>query len=380
MKAHRRGVHGFRVGTVFGIELRIDWSVAVIFWLLVWGLATISFPALAGGYTGAEYWIVGFFTTVVFLASLLAHELSHSIVANRRDIKVRDITLWLFGGVSSLEGEARTPRSDFEIAIAGPATSIVLGFVFGAFAILLYAIGTAHLAIAAFGWLGVINLVLAFFNLMPAAPLDGGRVLRAWLWHRTGDHDAAALSAARAGHVFGWVLVGLGLLEFMAGATVGGIWFMLLGWFLLSASRSEEMHTVVVHALHDVRVRDVMTPSPVTAPADTSIAELLDHFVLVHHCSAFPLVDRDGRVVALVTLRHCRSVPVAKRASTVARDVATPIADVPIAAPDELLVPVLQRAAESDGRILVMSEDHLAGIITPTDITRALHYHGVPTR
>jgi Zn-dependent protease len=365
---------GLRVGRILGIELRVDWSVGIVVALLAWGLATISLPSFAEGYRDGEYWVAAVGITLLFFASLLAHEMSHSVVARRRGIAVRDITLWLFGGVSSLEGEARTPRADFAIAIAGPATSLAVAAGAGAVAAILALAGAPPLAIAAIGWLSGINVMLALFNLVPAAPLDGGRVLRAWLWHRSGDHDAAAVRAARAGHTFGWILVALGVVEFMAGGGVGGLWLVFLGWFLLGASRAEEMQVVVQHTLGPVRVREVMTPSPVTAPADLSVARVLDDYVLTHRCSAFPLVDADGAIVGLLTLAHCKQVPASRRATTPARDVATPMAAVPTAAPGELLVPVLQRAAATDGRILVFDGGALAGIVTPTDVTRALQF------
>jgi Zn-dependent protease/CBS domain-containing protein len=368
----REGKTGVRLGTIFGIEVRADWSLLLIIVLLTWSLADVSFPSLVDRYRSAEYWVAAFGTTLLFLASLLAHELSHSVVARRLGIQVRDITLWLFGGVSRLEGEARTPRGDFQIAFAGPAMSIAIGIVFTVLAIAVRLADGSPLAIAALFWLGGINLLLAVFNLIPAAPLDGGRVLRAFLWRRSGDHDRAAVQAARAGRFFGWVLVFLGVLEFIGGGDVGGLWLVFLGWFLLGAARAEEEQVLTQHALQGVRVGDVMTHSPVTAPADISIADMLNDYVLSHHCSAFPLVDRDGRVVGLLTLQQCKRVPPDQRATTPARAVATPIDQVPTASPDELLVPVLQRAADAGGRILAMRDGQLVGIVTPTDVTRAV--------
>ncbi len=361
-----------RVGTVFGIELRVDWSVIVVFALLAWGLATVSLPSIAGGYSNFEYWLAGIVLTVLFLASLLAHETSHSVVARRRGIAVHDITLWLFGGVSSLESEARTPRSDFEIAIAGPLTSIAIGVVSLVLGAGIYLANGAPLIVGALLWFGGINVFLAVFNLVPAAPLDGGRVLRAWLWHRNGDHDRASVQAAHAGTVFAWVLIALGVLEFMAGGDLGGLWLVFLGWFLMSASRNEEMQVIVKHALHDVRVRDVMTASPVTVPAGLTLDQVLDDFMLSHRWTSFPVVETDGRVDGLLTLAHVKSVPSPERATTPARTVATPIAEVTTASPDDLLLPVLQRAALKDGRVLAMRDGHLAGIVTPTDVTRAI--------
>lgn len=364
-----------RIGRVFGIELRVDWSVVVVFALLAWGLATVSLPSIADGYSSLEYWIAGVGATVLFLVSLLAHETSHSVVARKRGINVRDITLWLFGGVSTLESEARTPRADFEIAFAGPLTSIAIGVAGLALGLGLHLANGAPLAVGALIWLGGINIVLALFNLVPAAPLDGGRVLRAWLWHRTGDHDRASVRAARAGGVFAWVLIALGVLEFMAGGDLAGLWLVFLGWFLLNASRNEEMQVTVQHVLHDVRVRDVMTSSPITIPADMTVEQALHDFILSHRWSSFPVVEADGRVDGLLTLAHVKTVPGPARSTTAVRTIATPLTGVTTASPDDLLLPALQRAAlTGDGRVLAMQDGHLAGIVTPSDVTRAVQY------
>lgn len=355
--------------------MRVDWSVIVVFVFLAWGLATISLPSIAKGYPDGAYWAAGIAVTVLFLASLLAHEMSHSLTARRRGIRVRDITLWLFGGVSALEGEARTPRGDFAIAFAGPAASLVIGAVAIAVGGVVTVAHGPTLAVATITWLGGINILLALFNLIPAAPLDGGRVLRAYLWHRSGDHDAAAIKAARAGTVFGWVLIALGVLDFMSGGDVGGLWFVFLGWFLLGAARGEEQQVVAQHALHDVPVRDVMTSAPITAPASMTIDNVLDRFLLTHHGSAFPIVDDDGNTVGLVTLAQCKRVPASRRATTRALEVATPINEVTAARPEELLVSVLRRASSNDGRVLVFVNGTLAGIVTPSDVSRALAAH-----
>jgi len=175
----------------------------------------------------------------VFFASLVAHELGHSIVAQRRGLEVRDITLWLFGGVATIEGDARTPRDDFAIALAGPLTSFAITVLALASVAVLYAFGCPGIVVGCTAWLSSMNFVLAVFNLAPAAPLDGGRLLRAWLWHRTGDHRAAALRATRAGQVFALVLMALGLLELAVGSRVEGAWMLVLGWVVRNAARAE---------------------------------------------------------------------------------------------------------------------------------------------
>lgn len=248
-----------RLGRIAGFPVAMNWSVLVIVALLTWSLADMSFPHAAPGHSTATYWAAGLLGAAVFFGSLLAHELAHALAARRAGVEVKGLTLWLFGGVATLGGEPPTSRADFRIAIVGPATSLGLAGAFAAIAFALDGIGAAHLVVAVAGWLSGINLVLGVFNLIPGAPLDGGRVLRAFLWHRHGDRDRATISAARAGSVVGYVLIGLGVLELLVGAGFGGLWFAFIGWFILSAARAEEAGVVTRRALDRLLVRDVAT-------------------------------------------------------------------------------------------------------------------------
>jgi Zn-dependent protease len=186
---------------------------------------------------------------VVFFLSLLAHELSHAIVARRNGVDVEGITLWWFGGVARLEGEASDPGAELRISGVGPLVSVVLA---GVFAAILDAIGVAAIAVEVFVWLALINAILAIFNLVPAAPLDSGRILRSILWRRRGDRFAAAITAARAGRFFGWLLMVLGLFDFVAGAGLAGLWLVMIGWFLTMAAGAEEHHSINRRALGGV--------------------------------------------------------------------------------------------------------------------------------
>ena len=365
--------HALRIGTIRGIPIKVEWTLLVIFWLLTWSLAASGLPTLAPGYGGAEYWLAAVATTALFFVSLLAHELSHSVVARSFGIEVHDITLWLLGGVSRIEGEATTPRRDFEIAIAGPAMSIACAIGSFIVAATFATIGMPALAVSCVVWLGSINLLLAAFNLAPAAPLDGGRVLRAWLWHRSGNRVQAAIRATQAGRVFGYVLVAAGFALFLGAADISGIWFVLLGWFLLSASRAEEVQVRLADELGGVRVGDLMTPHPITVPYDTTVERVLHDYVLTHHCSTFPVLDGHGALVGLVTLRRLRQVMPGNRATTPIGAVAVPLAHVTTAAPEERVLDVLRRAMHSaDDRILVLRDGALVGIVSPSDVTRAL--------
>jgi Zn-dependent protease/CBS domain-containing protein len=375
----------FSLGRIAGISVRLDWSLVFIFALLTWVLAVATLPEFVPGAPSGARWAAAAATSVLFLASLLVHELSHSVVARRRGVDVRDIKLWLLGGISTLEGEAPSARADLEIAIAGPLSSLALSIAFFVVAAVTWALGAPELVAALFLWLGSINLLLALFNLLPGAPLDGGRVLRAVLWMRRGDRRSAALSAARSGRTLGWVLVALGFLEFLSGGDVGGLWLMLIGWFVTNAAHAEEMQTVLTYDLGGLRVADVMTPNPVCAPAMLTVQQLLDNYVFVHRHSTFPLVDDDGRVRGLVTLSRVKTVPAPQRSTTLASAVAWPIDSVTTATPGEPIIDVLGRATnDADSRVLVFAGGTLVGIVSPSDIARTLQIaearHPSPTR
>ena len=361
-----------RLGRVAGVPVGANWSILAIFVLIVWELADLVFP----GYHPLEspdlYWAVAVVAAVLFFASLLAHEVSHTVVATRNGIGVRAITLWLFGGVSELEGEALTPAADFRIAIVGPLTSLALAAAFGAVGILMrHTSGSVGLVASAVGWLAWVNLILGGFNLVPAAPLDGGRVLRSYLWHRSGDRVRAATSAAHAGEVFGYLLVGFGALEFFT-ISLFGLWFVFLGLFLLSAARSEKNDVVLRTSLARVHVRDLMTPDPVVFPSCATVGELLDHQPIDLRFGTFPLVRPNGQLEGLTTLTRVRLVPVHLRGTTRLIDTACPLGEVPAADPDEPIPDLLERMQQApDGRALVIGPDRrLVGIVSPSDIAR----------
>lgn len=297
-----------RLGRIAGFPVAINWSVLVIVWLLTWSLADGSLPHAAPGHSPGTYWIAGLAGALLFFGSLLAHELAHAVVARRAGVEVKGLTLWLFGGVATLGGEASTPRHDFRIAAVGPATSLGLAAGFGVVAASLNGLGAAHLVVAVAGWLAGINLLLGVFNLVPGAPLDGGRILRAFLWRRRGDRTRAAISAAHAGRVVGYGLIGLGLLEFLIGASLGGLWLVFIGWFILSAARAEEAHIVARHVLAGVRVGDVMSRSPQVAPGWITVDEFVDRYLLGNRHSAYPVEGLDGRIHGLLTLAQLRVV------------------------------------------------------------------------
>lgn len=362
-----------KLGRIAGFPLAMNWSVLVIVWLLTWGLADEVLPNAAPGHSPATYWAAGLVGAVLFFGSLLAHELAHALAARRAGVEVKGLTLWLFGGVASLGGEPATPRDDFRIAAVGPATSLALAVGYGAIAAALDGLGVARLAVAVAGWLSGTNLVLGIFNLVPGAPLDGGRVLRSYLWWRHGDRTRAAISAARAGRAVGFGLIGLGLVEFLVGASIGGLWLVFIGWFVLGAARAEEAAVVTGHVLAGVTVGDVMSPQPQVAPGWITVDDFVERYLFGSRHSAYPVEEVGGGVTGLVTLAQLRHVAPVERAAVRLADVAVPLADVPTATPDTPLLSLLERLSPTTGgRALVFEAGHLVGVVTPTDVARAL--------
>jgi Zn-dependent protease len=351
----------------------MHWSVLVILWLFTWSLAS-ALPDKVKGYSPPAYWVAGVCGALVLLASLLAHELAHAVAARRVGVAVGSVTLWLFGGVTALGGEAKTPKAAFRIAIAGPATSLTLAATFGVLVAALRTVGAAPIVVGVASWLAVINLVLGLFNLLPGAPLDGGRVLRAYLWRRHGDIARAGIGAAHAGRVVAFILIALGLAEFVAGGLVGGVWLAFIGWFIFAASRDEETRITTQQLFAGMRVSDAMTARPHTAPRWITVQEFIQRYVLGDRHSAYPVADRDGSIVGLVTLTQLRDVAPSRRADTQVGDIALPLNAVPTAAPQEPLTTLLERmaAAGPRSRALVVDAGAVVGIVTPSDLTRLM--------
>ncbi|MFC6076907.1 site-2 protease family protein [Microbispora bryophytorum] len=362
------------LGRVAGVPVGLNISVVVIVVILVIGLAFGRFPIAFPGLSTAAYVLAAVVSALLFLASLLAHELAHAIVAKRHGLEVNGITLWLLGGVAELRGEPRSPGADLKIAGVGPLTSVVLGGVFALVSWGVSAAGTPPLISGMFGYLAAVNVLLAVFNLVPAAPLDGGRVLRAFLWARWHDRLRAAVAAARAGRVFGYLLIAIGFLNLVSGLSLQGFWLALIGLFLVNAATAEEQQTQIDAALHGITVGEVMSRDPVVAHPDETVAGLVDRLVLRHHLSTYPLRDDDGRFSGLVTLGRVRRVPPDDRAVTRLRKIACPPSDVPTARPGDQLTELLQRMSGcTDGRAVVLDDDgHLVGLVTPTDISRTI--------
>jgi Zn-dependent protease/CBS domain-containing protein len=362
------------LGRIAGIKVGINASVFLILAILVGGLATGQLPAAFPGNSVAAYVIAAIIAAVLFMASLLAHELAHSVVARRNGIEVESIVLWLLGGVAQLRGEPRTPGADFRIAIVGPLTSLGLAIGFGLAAGGVAQLGTTGLTFGVLAYLAATNAMLAIFNLIPAAPLDGGRVLRAALWRWRGNRQTAAVSAARAGRFVGFALIALGVLQVVTGSGLNGIWLALIGWFVVSAATAEEQQARLGAQMAGVTVGQVMTAGPTVLDGNLTVGDFVAQLALTHPFSTYPIVEPQGRLTGLVTLNRVRAVPAELRATTRLREIACPPTEVPIARPEDPLGELLERMQGcADGRAVVVDEaDRVVGVVSPSDVARAL--------
>jgi Zn-dependent protease len=307
---------------------------------------------------------------VAFFASLVAHELGHSIVALREGVKVKSITLWLFGGVAQLGSEPQTPGASFRIAVAGPAVSAAFGIVGVVAGTLLN--GLPRIAVM---WFGVMNIVLVLFNLLPAFPLDGGRIYQAWQWQRTGDARTATERAAVLGLAIGAALVGLGVLQLLVSGPVGGIWLMLIGWFIREAARAELRQVSIGEPLSKIAVSQVMTANPAVVATGMSVNDFVEAVFFGGRHAAYPVTDTSGEVTGLITLRRLRSVPADKAGARTMGELATPIADVVTVAPSAPVAELLNRVGGAgDNRALVFDDGALVGIVSPSDLARLIAY------
>lgn len=358
---------------IAGIRIKAHWSVLVVAGLLAWGLAGGVIPDADPQSGPVVRWGLGILAALVLIASLTLHELAHSIVARRRGVQVDDITLWLFGGVSHIHDDWETPGTELRVAVAGPAATLLLSGLFVGLAFLLAWTGAPLVAAVIAQWLFAVNLLLLVFNLVPAFPLDGGRIVRAVMWKIRGNRQAATVAAARAGRVFALLLVALGLLDFFLTADIGGVWLVFVGWFLDNAAKREQQGEVIRNVLTGVRVRDAMSPDPVVVPSWITVELLVSQYVMRNQFTTFPTHGIDGRIDGLVTMHGIRRVAPHQRSTKRASDIAVPLDQVPVAAPDDMLTDLLPRiGAITEGRALVFDRSELVGIVSPRDVARLL--------
>ena len=356
------------IGRFGGIEVRLHWSLLAVFVLLVWSLSQGVFPSQNPGLSDSTYIAMGVAAATLFLASILLHELGHSWVARRDGIEVDSITLWLFGGVAQFKDRFTSAGSEFRVAVSGPFVSIGLGIVF-----VLIAIGSLPSEVdGVAAWLGYINLFLAAFNLLPASPLDGGRVLHAALWRAKGDYAWATRVASEIGQGFGYLFIALGLVMFIFQGSFSGAWLAFIGWYLLQAAKAEARYVATEQALAGLRVRDLMVPQPVTVGADETIGRFMDEVAWSHRFTSYPVLD-GGAPIGLLAFASVAAVPRSDWDTRRVRDTMIPLGEVPVLTEGDTAVDALaELAASPANRGLVVENGHLAGLLSITDLGRAL--------
>jgi Zn-dependent protease/CBS domain-containing protein len=367
-RRERRMDGNFTIGRFGGIEVRLNWSLIAVFALIVWSLTDGVFPSQNPGLSHGTYLAMAIVAAVLFLASILLHELGHSWVARHEGIEVDSITLWLFGGVSQFKGRFASPGAEFRVAATGPLVSIVLG---GVFVLIALAHPPSYVdGVAA--WLGYINLILGVFNLLPASPLDGGRVLHAALWRAKGDFAWATRVASEIGQGFGYLFIALGIVMFVFQGSFSGAWLAFIGWFLLQGARAEARYVATEQALGGLRVRDLMVRDPVTVDADSTIGRFMDDVAWSHRFTTYPVLD-GGRPVGLLAFASVAAIPRSEWDTRRVRDTMTPLDEVPVLTENEQAVDALAAlSAPRANRGLVVDNGHLAGLLSVSDLARAL--------
>jgi len=363
---------GIGLGSIFGIKITLDYSWFIIFAIVVFALGFSLFPQIIPGISITASLIIAVITAILFFGSVLAHELVHSIIAKRNGINVEGIRLILFGGVSQITGEPRTPGVEFKIAFAGPLSSVILGFIFLGIFIIAARANLGLFVTQPALWLGVINIALGIFNLLPGFPLDGGRVFRSAVWFATGSLRRATRIAAAVGRGIAYTMIFVGIAGPLFFGAFGLIWFILLGWYLLQAGRAEEQQQLYHEVLEGVKVRDIMTENPETVSPDITVEEMVDEHFSRHDWIGYPVVE-DGSVVGMITLKSIEDLPRSRWRELRVLDVMRPLSSNITVGPNADVFNSLNKLVSlGEGRLLVMEDGQLVGIVTEDDVRRAI--------
>jgi Zn-dependent protease/CBS domain-containing protein len=368
----------FVLGRVYGIRIAINWSWLLVAVLITWTLAAGVFPSQNPGLSDTAYVLMGVVASLLFFASILLHELGHAIQARREGVPIEGITLWALGGVAKIAGRFPSAGAELRIAVAGPLVSLALGLLFTGLAV---AVSSPEEVDAVAAWLGYINLALLVFNLIPAFPLDGGRILRSALWAYRGDLARATREAAGVGKAFAFLLIAAAVLLFVVGSVFSGVWLAFIGWFLIQAAQAESQQVTIEETLGGLTVRDLMSPRPVAVPRDLPLGRLVDEVVWAERYTTYPVVDDRGAAVGLLPFRAVAEAPRAEWDGTTVGERMLPLERVPVLSPDEPAADALRKVAGSEaGRALVVEDGRLVGLLSISDLLRALELGGPPPR
>lgn len=359
---------GITIGRVAGVRVGVHWSWLIVFALITWTLAAAVFPEQNPGLSDAAYLVMALVASATYFGALLLHEVGHALQARRERMEIDGITLWLFGGIAAFRGDFPSALAELRIALAGPLVTAVLTVGFALIAALRLPDAVDGVAT----WLAVINLALLAFNLLPALPLDGGRVLHALLWRWKDDRRFATTVGAGTGRGLAFLMIVGGLGLALAGDGAAGIWFAFLGWFLLQAATAEQRGFLLRDALGGLRVDDLMVHRPVTAAAGQTLDRFMDEVAHVHRFTTYPVVD-DGRVVGLLPFARVAATPRPDWGEHAVGGCMIRLEDAPVVQVGTPLVEALQEMERQGGdRALVLDHGALAGLLSITDVGRVM--------
>jgi len=364
-----------QIARIKGIPIRLHFTLIIVFFLISWTLATSFMPEFFPELSSIEYWAMGIAGAFLLFVSVLLHELSHSIVAMKYGINVRQIILFIFGGVSDIEEEPKTPRKELEISFAGPATSFALSAIFALswWVVSTLLPGGPKVIEGVLFYGAFLNALLGGFNLIPAFPLDGGRLLRATLVKRNQNFDQATRTAAKVGIAISYVFMGIGFFIMFTGSFLGGIWLLLIGWFLQSGAQSYLYQHDITAILSKVRLEEIMNPRVISIPYETDLDASLKSYFGAYMKSAFPVTDEQNRLVGMVTLKNVTAVPENRRQDTTVQEIMVPAAKLVIMDSDRRADEALMQMARTGvGKVFVCNAGgRLLGVVSKTDILEA---------
>ncbi len=363
----------FRIGSIRGIDIRIDYSWFVIVFLILWTLTKGLFPSSLPGLSEPTYLVMGLVGTALFFLSLLGHELSHSFVARAKGIEVAGITLFIFGGMAHTKAEATTPGDEFQIAGVGPLSSFVIALLFASVVWVGRPLGWSPAVLLVASYLAYINRLLALFNLLPGFPLDGGRIFRSIVWKATGSLERATRWASWTGQAIAWVLIALGVYAmWQERSFLAGVWYVFIGWFLRNAAVSSYRQSRLQAVLEHGRAGDVMARDPETVPPDLTLQRLADDYFMRSRYGGFPVVQ-SGRALGLITLAQLKEVPRESWPRRTVADTMVPLSDSMVVGPDDSMRDALRAIqATAARRALVLRDGALVGVIAPADLSEWL--------
>ncbi len=360
----------WKIGTIMGIPIRVHFSWFIIFGLITWSLSTFYFPQAAPDLPTASYWVKGVLAALLLFASVGFHELAHSFAAKKYKIPIESITLFIFGGVAQMKGEPPHPKAEFRIAVAGPLSSFFLSALF-----FFLSMNSADGIKALFSYLAQINFIIAVFNLIPGFPMDGGRVLRSAIWSKTKNFYYATQKASSIGRKIALFFIFFGIFSLFT-RMPGGLWLMLIGWFLYTAAQTSYQQSTLQESLSGIKVKDIMVRDIVSLSPMISIDEAVNAYFLRYGYGGFPVLEGE-KFLGIVTLKEIKEVPRENWSRVKVSDVFVPHNTRWEAAPEEDIMKALElMISEDKGRIAVTKNEGITGLITRSGIARYAQIKG----